>query len=303
MKKDVSIIIVNYNTKKLLKDCLTSIFEHTKDIRYEVIVSDNGSADGSVEMIQNDFPDVRIIENNANIGFGAANNNALAIAHGKYIFYLNSDTVLLNNAIKFFFDYWERSTIQNLGALGANLLDENNNIIHSGGHFKTIDDEIKDTIHDLLRSYKNSIPLFQKIHLGNLSSASPVRAIGKIDYVTGADLFVKNDVFAKFDERYFLYYEDTDLQKTMELANKCRMLIDGPLIKHIKGQSNKTYTVMSFYGSRSKIETFLSMCLYQKKFHFHPFRLCILKILIFFIWINPCLFKKTRIYIPRLFKI
>ena len=104
---DVSIIIVNYNTKQLLADCLKSIYEQTNNIDFEVIVSDNGSVDGSIEMLKRDFSQVILIENNANLGFGAANNRGLEVAKGKYIFYLNSDTVLLNNAVKIFFDYLE----------------------------------------------------------------------------------------------------------------------------------------------------------------------------------------------------
>ena len=93
---DVSVIIVNYNTKVLTFNCLSSVFEMVKDIQFEVIVSDNGSTDGSIEMIKENFPQVILIENGENLGFGAANNRALKIAKGKYIFYLNSDTVLLN---------------------------------------------------------------------------------------------------------------------------------------------------------------------------------------------------------------
>ena len=103
----VSIIIVNYNTKTLLADCLRSIYAQTTDMNYEIIVSDNGSTDGSIEMIKSEFPNVILIENNANLGFGGANNRGLAIAKGKYIFYLNSDTILLNNVTKYFYDFFE----------------------------------------------------------------------------------------------------------------------------------------------------------------------------------------------------
>lgn len=83
---DVSIIIVNYNTKDLTCNCLKSVFEQTEDIDFEVIVSDNGSTDGSVEMIKTEFPQVVLIENRVNLGFGAANNRGLKLAKGKYIF-------------------------------------------------------------------------------------------------------------------------------------------------------------------------------------------------------------------------
>ena len=99
---DVSVRIVNYNTKDVIHNCLKSIYEHTKEITFEVIVSDNGSNDGSIEMIKLYFPQVVLIENNSNLGFGAANNRGFSLAKGKYIFYLNSDTMLNNNTVKFF---------------------------------------------------------------------------------------------------------------------------------------------------------------------------------------------------------
>ena len=141
---DVSIIIVNYNTCMLLKNCLLSIFKHTKYITFEVIVSDNGSSDGSLEMLHQEFPNVLVIENKANLGFGVANNKGLSISKGKYILYLNSDTVLLNNAVKYFFDYWEKSNDkEKIGALGSNLLNENNEVIHSFGNFPSYRKEIE----------------------------------------------------------------------------------------------------------------------------------------------------------------
>ena len=133
---DVSIIIVSYNTRELTINCLKSIYKNTKDISFEVIVSDNGSTDGSVEMIKTEFPQVVLIENNANLGFGAANNRGLAVAKGKYVFYLNSDTVILNNCLKIFYDYWENSPEKDkIGALGTNLLDANRNIAPSSSGF------------------------------------------------------------------------------------------------------------------------------------------------------------------------
>ncbi len=294
---EVSIIIVNYNTCELLKDCLTSLYLYTKNISFEVIVSDNGSKDGSVEMLKNEFPQIIIIENNANLGFGAANNRGLKIAKGKYIFYLNSDTVLLNNAVKIFYDYWENSSAkENLGAIGANLLDENDVIIHSAGHFRSIKTEIAEAFHDLMRSYKLIIPFLRKVKMGS-APASVQKQTGEVDYVTGADLFVKNDENAFFDERYFLYYEETDLQMQMALKGKKRILIEGPLIRHLKGGSNTSQNPLNFYKSVSKINTFLSAVKFQKKFFNNPGRLFIFKFLITLHWLNPALISKTRHYI------
>ena len=93
-------------------------------------------------MIKTDFPTVILIENNANLGFGAANNRGLKIAKGKYIFYLNSDTLLLNNAVKMFYDYWENTgDKEKIGALGSNLLNKDGHIIHSYGSFPSFKNE------------------------------------------------------------------------------------------------------------------------------------------------------------------
>lgn len=299
----VSIIIVNYNTKDLLRNCLKSVYEHTKDTVFEVIVSDNGSKDGSIEMLKKEFPQVILIENNANLGFGAANNRGLKIAKGKYIFYLNSDTLLLNNAVKLFYDYFEQNdTDGNLGAIGANLLDENDKIIHSAGKFRSINTEIKDSFHDLLRSYKLIIPFIKNKKLRKEPPADK-KILGNVDYVTGADLFVKNDSFASFDERYFLYYEENDLQRVMAKANKERRIIDGPLIRHLKGGSNSAADPLKFYKSVSKINTFISCCLYQRKFTNNNFRLWILKTIITLHWLNPGLIKSNKKYLKKLWKI
>ena len=296
----VSIIIVNYNTRDLLKDCLKSIYEHTMDIDFEVIVSDNGSSDGSIEMLKTEFPQVILIENNANLGFGAANNRGLEIAKGKYIFYLNSDTILLNNAVKIFFDYFEHNNIdKKLGAIGANLLDEKDVIIHSAGTFRSINTELKDAVHDMIRSYKLIIPVLKNKKMGK-EPPSCEKLIGKVDYVTGADLFVKNDIFARFDEQYFLYYEENDMQRTMSLNGKDRIIIDGPLIRHLKGGSNTASNPLKFYKSVSKINTFISCCKYQKKFNKNPIKLFILKCIITLHWLNPELIKNNGKYLKKL---
>jgi len=96
---DVSIIIVAWNVKKLVADCLNSVYDETKGIDFEVIYVDNASEDGSVEMVKEQFPNVRIIENDENKGFIKANNQGIEIAEGRYVLLLNSDTIVLDNAI------------------------------------------------------------------------------------------------------------------------------------------------------------------------------------------------------------
>jgi GT2 family glycosyltransferase len=97
---DLSIIIVNWNTQDILRDCLRSIYEQGGEIDLEVIVIDNASTDGSVEMVKKDFPQVTLIENSQNRGFAAANNQGIAVARGRYVLLLNSDTVVLDKALQ-----------------------------------------------------------------------------------------------------------------------------------------------------------------------------------------------------------
>lgn len=97
---DVSVIIVNWNTQEILRDCLKSVYEETRDISFEVVVVDNASSDGSVEMVQEKFPQVILIENTENRGFAAANNQGMCVARGRYVLLLNSDTIVLDGAIQ-----------------------------------------------------------------------------------------------------------------------------------------------------------------------------------------------------------
>ena len=128
---DVSIIIVNYNTKDLIKTCIDSIYGQTDQIKFEIIVVDNASKDGSQQMIKNEFPNVILIESPENMGFGKANNFGAKHASGKYLLFLNSDTILLNNAVRYFFDFSEQNNANKIGALGSILLDIDNNPTHS----------------------------------------------------------------------------------------------------------------------------------------------------------------------------
>jgi len=107
MTCDLSIIIVNWNTKNLLKQCLESIKDHTKKISYEIIVIDNASTDGSADMVETDFPEVILIKNKTNKGYGRANNQGLIRAQGKYVLFLNSDITVNDNCLDEMFDFME----------------------------------------------------------------------------------------------------------------------------------------------------------------------------------------------------
>ena len=104
---DISIIIVAYNRFDLLRNCLSTLNKHTRNVAYETIVIDNNSAEGEAETITNEFENIILIKNSTNEGFGAANNQGLAIAKGKYVLFLNNDTIFFENSIKKVFDFAE----------------------------------------------------------------------------------------------------------------------------------------------------------------------------------------------------
>ena len=297
----VSIIIVNYNTKDLLRDCLKTIISYTQEIEYEIIVSDNGSSDDSVEMLKKEFSSVIVLENNKNLGFGTANNKALEIASGKYVLYLNSDTVLCNNAVKDFFDYMEAHINENIGAIGTNLMDNKKNIIHSFGRFPSFLSLTKILIRDNISQFLKLILhmlCIKKEHFTNSTSEAAFYT-GNVDYITGADLFLKNDENAKFDEKFFLYYEETDLQKTMSKKGLERRIIDGPQIIHLEGGSNTNGKKFTSFGN---LISYISMVYYCKK-NISKSGAILLKILILLLWLNPLHLKNTKKFFRKLFEI
>lgn len=131
-----SIIIVNYNTKKLLDNCVESIYKKCISKNYEIIVVDNDSSDGSCDMITQKYKNVILIKNKVNYGFGKANNIGVKVAKGEFILLLNSDTIVQNNIVDEFINYYEDNEKQgNIGCLGAWLFDNENNVASSAGSF------------------------------------------------------------------------------------------------------------------------------------------------------------------------
>lgn len=308
----VSIIIVEYNTKDLLRNCLTSVFEKTKDINFEVIVSDNGSTDGSNEMVKSEFPQVILLENNENLGFGKANNRGKNISKGKYIFYLNSDTVLNNNAVKMFYDFWENSPEKDtIGALGGWLTNDKNEIIHTYGHFHYFKDNFKELIKMWITNFILSVfyifhlptAKLKKIKDKNFFEPKEDHTIS-VDYVTGADLFMKNDGNALYDEDFFLYFEDLEMEYRLMKNNLSRLIINGPEIQHLCGGSVDEGFTIKRKASFSRIQNEYSRVLWMKKLYgSKSFKTKLIKFQIVCCWLNPLLFSVTKKHIKNIWKI
>lgn len=230
---ELSIIILSYNTRDLLKNCLDSIYKNTKGVSFEIIVSDNASTDGSVEMIKKFFKKVVLVENKKNLGFSKGNNAARIAAKGKYILFLNSDTIVEKDSIKKSLDFLKSD--KSFGAVTCRV--------------KLINGEDdKDTrrsfptpwvslthLSQIDRLFPTSVT-FAKYWYGYL----PVEETHEIDSLQGAFCLTTKEILDKinwFDEDYFLDGEDIDLCfKIHELGFKI-MYYPKVNIIHLKGAS------------------------------------------------------------------
>ncbi len=217
---DVSVIIVTYNTLKMTSECIDSIIEKTQGIDYEIILVDNKSEDGSKRYFENDKRLTTYIYNNVNYGFGIANNIGMKVAKGKYFFLLNSDTLLINNAIKEFFDYAEKN---NDGSVyGCYLINGNGEYSVSFFDFPAF------TINAYFK---------RKCRKEQLIDNMQVR---KVEAITGADMFIPRkiiDIVGDFDPNIFMYGEEGELQYRMMRCGIERILIPMPKIIHFEEQS------------------------------------------------------------------
>lgn len=205
---DVSIIIVSYNTKDLILKCFGSIGKYVKGVEFEVIVVDNASSDASVEAIKNfkfQMLNIKLISNRNNRGFGAANNQGIKIAKGRYILLLNPDTELVEDSVSIMVNWMDLNP--QVGISSCKLIYPDGSIQPTGGFFPNI-----------LRVFLWSIllddfPLVGDIFGSYHPKASFYKRERLLDWVTGAFFLVRRevlDVLKGFDEDYFLYVEEVD---------------------------------------------------------------------------------------------
>lgn len=246
---DVSIIIVNYNTKTITDNCIASILEKTSGISFEIILIDNASDDGSREFFQNDDR-ITYIYNEKNLGFGPANNIAVNVAGGRYILFLNSDTLLKNNAVYILCEYLDKHP--DSCACGGNLfLPDGKPALSFSRYFPSIYEEIN----MLFRNIPNRILFGRNERFNNTGRTMSVSQI------TAADLMVRRSALQEaggFNPNFFLYYEDTELCYRLK---KCGKLISVPMaeITHLQSTSTKSY--FDNVEFRRNLEISRSICL------------------------------------------
>lgn len=200
---DVSIIYVNYKTSHLIVNSINSVKEKTEEVDYEIIIIDNNSGDNSLERIKKVHSDVLCISSAENAGFGKANNLGYKQAKGRYVFFLNPDTLLINNAIKQLKDFLENNP--SYGACGGNLYDEN------GFPTMSFSRKFPSLLIEFASIFYINIPVFPypKSTCHNYSNK-----ILDVAFISGADLMVKRSVLDKvgaFSDAFFMNFEETEL--------------------------------------------------------------------------------------------
>lgn len=245
---DLSIVIVNYNVKYFLEQCLHSVKKAMDGLDTEVYVVDNNSVDGSCSHIRERFPWVHLIENRENLGFSKANNQAIRASRGKYVLLLNPDTVVEEDTFRKCFQFME--THDDAGALGVKMID-------GSGHFLPESKRAFPTpwvafykIFGLSRLFPRS-KKFGKYHLGFL----PQDETNRIEVLAGAFMFLRREALDKvglLDEDYFMYGEDIDLSYRIIKGGYNNYYLPETIIIHYKGESTKKGSlnyVLVFYNA------------------------------------------------------
>nr|WP_228728602.1 glycosyltransferase family 2 protein [Chryseobacterium endalhagicum] len=239
----LSIIIVNYNVTKLLRNCLLSIRKYTEGENYEVIVIDNASTDTSWGDLIPEFPTVRFMSSEHNDGFAIANNKAIRTAAGEYILLLNPDTELEGFYMKDILDFADSK--QDFGCLGVRMHDAEGNFLP----------ESKRSVPDMFNSFEKLFTNFKRSNSKSYyRSDIDETAIAEVEVVTGAFLLIRRDVYEKtggLDETYFMYGEDIDLCYTLLINGYKNYYYGKASLLHYKGESTIKDEVYldRFYGA------------------------------------------------------
>jgi len=243
---DLSVIIVSYNVRYFLEQCLISVRRASEDIDCEVFVVDNNSADGSCSMVLREFPEIILIKNNENRGFSAANNQALKRASGRYILLLNPDTIVEENTFKSCISFMENH--HDAGATGVRMIDGKGKLLPESKRALPTPRTALFKMSGLSYLFPKS-RFFNKYYLGHLNSLETTKA----DIISGAFMFLRSEAVRKtglLDEEFFMYGEDVDYSYRLQKAGYCNYYFPEVKIIHYKGESTKkehVSTVVNFY--------------------------------------------------------
>lgn len=245
----LSVVIVSFNTAALLYNCLQSLFAACEGMALEVIVVDNASRDGSVAMVRAEFPQARLIANRRNVGFGVANNQAVAVARAPYVMLLNSDTIVPPGAAERLLRELDRAP--DLGLVGPRLIGADGKVQRSAFRFPTPRALLLEQI-----NLARFLPAARQAHQPDETCARSV------DWLIGACVLGRRDLLAAlgpFDPRFFMYGEDIDLCYRLRRAGWDIRLAPCATITHLGGMSARRDRV------RMALQATESMYLFYRK--------------------------------------
>ena len=285
----LSIVIICWNDWKVIADCLSSIFEQTKQISFEVIVSDNGSTDGSRENIRRDFPKAQIVENGANLGFAKGNNAGIRVAQGEYVLILNPDTIICDRALEKLVAFADQHS--EAGAFGCRVLNPDGSFQTPARPVPTVFRYFVAAV--CLRWMGRLTERFESdVYPGWLGLES--RPIG---FQSGCCVMFRRGLLNRlggFDESFFYHYEESDLCYRIWKSGSSVLYYPGARIIHLGGQSVGRFPI------RFALETYRSG---YRFFHKHYGRRAVCRIRRIYLlhlvlrWIGyrtMQLFKKTE---------
>lgn len=246
----LSVIIVNYNVKHFLEQCLCSVRAAATGLQAEIIVVDNNSADNSIEYLEPKFPSVRFIANNENTGFAKACNQGLQQSSGKYILFLNPDTIVPEDCFRKCIGFFESNA--DAGALGIKMIDGSGRFLKESKRAFPSPMTSLYKLFGLSKLFPRS-KTFSRYHLGHLNENEN----NEVDVLAGAFMMIKKEVLDRvgsFDETFFMYGEDVDLSYRIQKAGFKNYYFAGSSIIHFKGESTRKGTmnyVRMFYNAMS----------------------------------------------------
>lgn len=249
---DISVIIVSYNSKKYIKNCIDSIFKYSQTLQKEIIVVDNASVDGSADVVRDNFPEVRLIKNSRNKGFSAANNQGTKIAQGKYILFMNPDTEIQKDSLVKMMGFMDKSA--DAGAIGPKLLYPDGSLQLSCRRFYTLRYII------LRRTFLGKIFSDSRVLTSHLMADWDHNDIREVDWVLAACLMARREFLGKIgylDEGYKLYFEDVDLcYRIKEAGYKVYYYPEATVIHHHQRESAQKFSKKTIWHIGSAVRFF-----------------------------------------------
>ena len=270
---DLSIVIVSWNVCEYLRSCLSSIVYNQGDLEVEVIVVDNGSVDGSTQMIRDDYPWVKLLECDENIGFPKGNNIGLRAAIGRYLLLLNPDTKIISDALPQMVAYLKKN--EEVGVVGGQLLNSDGTIQSSRRRFPSVATAIFEST--WLQPYAPR-GMIRRYYAEDLPLDRPV----EVDWLVGACLMTRQEVIAQIgymDEAFFMYSEELDwCRRIKEAGWRIIYLPEAQIIHHVGKSSEQAETERHVNFQRAKLR-------YFRKYHGRlPTDLIRITLLLNYVW-------------------